>query len=389
MSVNIMKIVHVVPFYYPVIGGVENVAQTIAEYMASKGNDVYVLTYNRLRDGSENSLSYEETINNVHVIRVKPTFSWSHGTYSSELPGALRKLNPDLVHVHAWRHPHVFQVAKLKDELCFKAVLHGHAPFHKLSQIGVLTWSYHKVIDTVRKSCLKKYDWLIALTPHEKNILIKKFGIQEKKIVIIPNGIEKVDNRSEGSAPNSPVVLYLGRISRSKNVQLLVDAMKYASEERADMKLLLAGPDEGLIVKLKNRACTHHINIDYLSTVTEERKVELFKQCTIFAHPALYEPFGITLLEAQAFGKPCVITGDGGQIYVAPSGKTSMYALPNPKAFGAAISSMVTNVDLYKTLSANAKSWALSYLWSKILPEYDLLYDEMVKQSIREAQEVQ
>ncbi|MBS7610478.1 hypothetical protein KEJ19_08015 [Candidatus Bathyarchaeota archaeon] len=48
-----MRIVHVAPFYSPVIDSVENVARKAAEYIVSKGNKVYIVTYNWLRIGSE------------------------------------------------------------------------------------------------------------------------------------------------------------------------------------------------------------------------------------------------------------------------------------------------------------------------------------------------
>jgi glycosyltransferase involved in cell wall biosynthesis len=75
-----MRIVYVTPFYYPVVGGVEEVARRIAEYMASKGHDVYVLTYNRLRVYGNRSLPRKDTINNVEVIRIEPNIIWSYGT---------------------------------------------------------------------------------------------------------------------------------------------------------------------------------------------------------------------------------------------------------------------------------------------------------------------
>ena len=79
-----MKIIHVAPFYTPVIGGVEDVVRHIAEYMAAHGHEVYVITYNRLRKGGVGKLPREETINGVHVIRLKPTITWSHGPHSPE-----------------------------------------------------------------------------------------------------------------------------------------------------------------------------------------------------------------------------------------------------------------------------------------------------------------
>jgi hypothetical protein len=66
-----MRIIHVAPFYTPVIGGVEEVVRKIAEYTASRGYETYVVTYNRLRNGGVGSLPREEEINGVHVIRLK------------------------------------------------------------------------------------------------------------------------------------------------------------------------------------------------------------------------------------------------------------------------------------------------------------------------------
>jgi glycosyltransferase involved in cell wall biosynthesis len=61
-----MRIIHVAPFYTPVIGGVEEVVRKIAEYTASRGYETYVITYNRLRNSGIGSLPREED-----VIRLK------------------------------------------------------------------------------------------------------------------------------------------------------------------------------------------------------------------------------------------------------------------------------------------------------------------------------
>jgi len=370
-----MRIAHVAPFYHPVIGGVEKVVERVTEYMASKGNEVYVVTYNRLRVGGEGSLSREETINNVHIVRLKPNAMWSHGTYSTELPEVLRRLRPDVVHVHLWRHPHVFQVAKLKGRLGFKVVLHAHAPFHAFSQLGVATWLYHRAVDWLLKKALGRYDILIALTPHERSILVEKLGVQEEKVVIVPNGIDDgLVNSVRNTIREDPVVLYVGRISRSKNVDLLVKAMRYVRKEVVNAELVVAGPDEGLAVRLRDYGQTHDVSFQYLGVVSEKEKGRLYGECLVFTHPALYEPLGMTLLEAQAFGKPCVITGEGGQVYAAPPGRTSLHVKPNPKDFGKAISLLLNDRELYDKLSVNAKEWASRHSWSKILPKYDEVY---------------
>jgi glycosyltransferase involved in cell wall biosynthesis len=371
-----MKIVHVAPFYHPGVGGVEDVVKHVAEYMAGKGHEVYVVTYNRLRTGGIGSLPREEVINSVKVIRLKPAITWSHGSYSPELPQVIKALKPDIVHVHVWRHPHVFQIAKLKKTMGFKAILHGHAPFHRLSQLGIVTWTYHRLVDIFGKNYLKAYDIYVTLTKYESNI-IKGLGVNEDKIVIIPNGVD--DNRciiSDDFRVDNQV-LYLGRISKLKNVTLLLKAMKYVVKEVNDAKLLLAGPDEGLINDLLNYAKKHGISTRYLGEV-REMKHKLYLESTIYALPTLYEAFGITLLEAGIHGTPSVITGNGGQVEVAPPNLASLWAEPKTEKYGEAIITLLTNDGLRKRLGTQAREWAQRHVWGKILPRYEELYGKML-----------
>ncbi|MGB9622247.1 MAG: glycosyltransferase family 4 protein, partial [Candidatus Bathyarchaeia archaeon] len=371
-----MRVVHIAPFYHPVVGGVEDVIKHIAEYMANRGHEVYVVTYNRLRRSGFGSLPREEVINGVRIIRLRPSITWSHGTYSSKLPEVIKALKPDIVHVHVWRHPHVFQVSRLKEAMGFKAVLHGHAPFHKLNQLGVITWIYHKLVDALGRDYLKAYDVYISLTKHEASI-ITKLGISNEGIEIIPNGIEEDVCNIGGNAKADDQVLYLGRISRSKNISLLLRALRHVVKEVKSVRLVLAGPDEGLINGLLDYASRHNINVHYLGEVNEKSKHILYIESTLYALPSLYEPFGITLLEAETHGTPPVITGSGGQVEVAPPGLVSLWAKPMPEKYGEAIITLLVNESLRKRLGLQAREWAQQYLWSRILPRYEKLYREL------------
>jgi glycosyltransferase involved in cell wall biosynthesis len=373
-----VRIVHVAPFYAPVIGGVEEVVKRVAEFSAMHSYDVYVVTYNRLRQGGAGSLPRYENINGVHVVRLRPDFTWSHGSYSSELPIVLRELRPDIVHVHVWRHPHVFQIAKLRDLMKFKAVLHGHAPFHRLNQLGLITWAYHRLFDMFGRSCLRSYDRYIALTRHEAE-KVRRLGLSDK-VITISNGIEEDKCVVNESAKRYYEVLYLGRISRSKNLNLLVKAMTYVAENVKEAELILAGPDEGLAKSIVNYARMRNVRVRYLGQVSEEEKHKLYMESTIYALPSLYEPFGITLLEAGMHGAPAVITGEGGQLYVAPPNKTSLWAKPNPRDYAEAIATLLTDKKLREKLSQGAREWAQQFAWNKILPKYEELYNELANQ---------
>jgi len=371
-----MRIAHIAPFYAPVIGGVEEVVKRVAEYTASRGHETYVITYNRLRNNGTGSLPREEEINGVHVIRLKPDLTWSHGTYSSELPQAIKSLKPDAVHVHAWRHPHVFQAAQLRRKLEFKAVLHGHAPFHRLNQLGIITWTYHRLADTFGRGYLRAYDAYVALTPHEAE-RVRALGLADN-VVVIPNGVDE-DRCPSNDADRGHTVLYLGRISTSKNLDLLIKAMTRVAKEVREAELIMAGPDEGVAQRLIKYARERGVNARYLGQVGEEEKHRLYMTSAVYALPSIYEPFGITLLEAGIHGTPSAITGEGGQVYAAPPDKTSLRARPNPKDYADAITILLTDIGLWKKLSRGAREWAQQHIWSRILPKYEKLYNELTK----------
>jgi len=158
-----MRVVHVAPFYYPVKGGVETVVQKISEYLASKCNEVYVITYNRDRLKGKNIFKETEQINKVNVIRLPAQFTWSHGSYSNILLKVIRRIDPDIIHVHVWRHPHVFQLAKEK----FIKILQPYSPFYPISQVGLITFIYYKLIDNLFSSVIRKYN-IVAITPIEQ-----------------------------------------------------------------------------------------------------------------------------------------------------------------------------------------------------------------------------
>lgn len=379
-----MRIVHVAPFYHPVIGGVEEVVRRICEYMASKGNEVHVVTYNRARTGGTGYFPKEETINDVHIVRLKPNYVWSHGTYSSELPEVLKKLKPDFVHVHVWRHPHVFQVAKLKDRLGFKAVLHAHAPFHTFSQLGVATWFYHKLTDTLpwTRKALLLYDKVITLTPYEENLIVNAFKLDEDKVQVIPNFIEEKllekANKTflKHNSGESFQILYLGRISNDRNIALLFKAAKYLLRRGPEIEFTIAGPLENNVYRMlcRMKLC----NVKYVGLIYSlDQKVHLYLLADAFVNPTIYEAFGISLLEAQAFGLPCIITGVGGQLYAAPPHISSLWSEPSIKGLAETIVKLMFDNELYNKLSRGARTWAKIHNAKRILPLYEELYKEL------------
>jgi glycosyltransferase involved in cell wall biosynthesis len=270
----------------------------------------------------------------------------------------------------------VFQAAQLRRKLGFKAVLHGHAPFYRLNQLGIITWTYHRLADTFGRCYLRAYDAYIALTPHEAE-KVRALGLAGN-VVVIPNGVDE-DRCPSNNADRGHTALYLGRLSTSKNLDLLIKAMTRVAKEVRGAELIMAGPDEGIAQRLIKYARERGVNARYLGQVGEEEKHRLYMTSAVYALPSIYEGFGLTLLEAGIHGTPSAITGEGGQIYAAPPDKTSLWARPNPKDYADAITKLLTDMELWKKLSQGARQWAQQHIWSRILPKYEKLYNELTR----------
>jgi glycosyltransferase involved in cell wall biosynthesis len=80
-------------------------------------------------------------------------------------------------------------------------------------------------------------------------------------------------------------VLYLGRISRSKNLDLLAKSMVYVREEVGDVELVLAGPDEGLAAGIVEYSRRKGVKVRYLGPVTEGMKHKLYLRSSVYALP--------------------------------------------------------------------------------------------------------
>jgi glycosyltransferase involved in cell wall biosynthesis len=218
----------------------------------------------------------------------------------------------------------------------------------------------------------------IALTPYEAK-KVARFGLEKDKVIIIPNGVDEDRCRKDNVVSrNEGQVLYLGRVSKDKNVDLLVKAMTLVTKTVSKAFLILAGSDEGMAKNLIEYAKKKNIRLQYLGVVSEVAKHELYLKSYIYALPSLHEGFGITLLEAAQHGLPSVITGYGGQHYSAPPNIASIWAKPNPLDYAQGIIELLTDKNLWKKLSENAMKWSQNFLWSRILPKYEKLYNDLI-----------
>lgn len=119
------------------------------------------------------------------------------------------------------------------------------------------------------------------------------------------------------------IVLYLGRISRDKGIEDLLNA--FLTIERSNFKLLLVGPYEmelDGVSEQSEKIMLYHPRIFRFDFTNEPEKY--FSACDLFCLPSYREGFGTVILEAAAMKRPTVGTNIYGISDAIVDGETGL-----------------------------------------------------------------
>lgn len=178
--------------------------------------------------------------------------------------------------------------------------------------------------------------------------------------------------RRAGGRSDSTLLLYAGRLSPEKNLELLADTMRIlAADARRDYRLVLAGDGPRAAWLQAQARGELDGRFVFSGNLDRETLAACYASCDVFVHPNPREPFGIGPLEAMASGIPVVAPASGGVLEYADSGNAYL-AVPRPAAFAAAIRD-AAQADPEKIRAALAT--AREFHWPRVTRRYFELYD--------------
>ena len=148
----------------------------------------------------------------------------------------------------------------------------------------------------------------IAISRAQKDLHVR-MGIPAERIHVLPHFYE-VDPAQFIEAPGRDV-LFVGRLSKEKGVEQLLDAWKRT--DRGEAKLLLAGegPER---TALENKVAAEKIGgVEFLGFVAKEDQAALWKRAAFSVVPSIWqEPLGLVVFEAWERGRGVVVSDTGG-----------------------------------------------------------------------------
>jgi glycogen(starch) synthase len=215
------------------------------------------------------------------------------------------------------------------------------------------------------------------------------FDIDERRIVVIPNGIDPSELRPAGdlralrgefAQPSEKLVLFVGRLVYEKGFQLALDALPGVVERVENVRFLVAGSgthEEKLKAQSERLGLSAHGS--FLGWIGDDVLHSLYRIADLCVVPSIYEPFGLVALEAMASGCPCIVADTGGLREVVPVGERVGLRFNGGDAehLGVMIERLLVDEPLRERLVTEASEHVLRFDWDDIAQQTRGVYGQL------------
>ncbi|SNS14511.1 Glycosyltransferase involved in cell wall bisynthesis [Humidesulfovibrio mexicanus] len=162
-------------------------------------------------------------------------------------------------------------------------------------------------------------------------------GIGAERIVVHPRGVDAERFRPDRQGAffrdlgleRQFKLLYVGRVSREKSLDVLAEAFRLVHAHRPDARLVVVG--DGPYLE-EMRAATADLPVVFTGYLSGEALAQAYAGSDLFVFPSATDTFGNVVLEAQASGLPVVVTSAGGPREAMQPGRTGLVVEPGDPA---------------------------------------------------------
>ncbi|MGO9883323.1 MAG: glycosyltransferase [Solirubrobacteraceae bacterium] len=197
---------------------------------------------------------------------------------------------------------------------------------------------------------------------------LRELGVADRRIGRWDRGVdlERFDPalRTPGLLPAGGInVLYAGRLTREKGVDLLADAFESARLREPRLHLVLAGggPEEEALRGRLGRHAT------FLGWLGGEDLARAYASADAFMFASRTDTFGQVILEAQASGLPVIAVDEGGPASLIVDGETGLLALAEPDALADSLLTVTQSPLVAERLGKSALAVVRERTWEASL----------------------
>ena len=366
---------------YPTYGGSGIVATELGMSLANKGYEVHFISSNlpaRLDITNPNIFFHKVNVQTYPLFQYQPYDI----ALSSMIYRVVNLYKLDLLHAHyAIPYAYAAFTAKqmLKEEgkdIPLVTTLHGT----DITLVGQHPSYKHAVEFSINQS-----DTITSVSESLKKDTLQIFNIK-KEIKVITNFIDNTEfdefnacSRKQFATNDEKILIHVSNLRPVKRIIDVLEIFKDV-EKHVKSKLIIIGegPDMEKVNEFLEENPHLISKIRLLGKVNDLYRI--LQLSDLFLLPSEQESFGLAALEAIAAQTPVISSNAGGIPEVNIQGETGYLAeIGNVKAMSNYAIKLLSNDDLLQEMKNNAKKQAIKFDLKNILPLYEQMYDETLR----------
>jgi glycosyltransferase involved in cell wall biosynthesis len=369
-------------------GGGEKNFYEISKREATLGNDVSVLT---CRFPGQPSTDF---IDGVKIYRIglsrEPNIGGALKSFYHILNYILQtgikaiKIKPDIIHCNTYLPVYAGYMASKLNKVPLVTTFHDIYGLKRwIESQNSIFWGFLGHMATVIASRLH-HDRFFSVSPQTKQKLMN-LGVSEKKIYVIPNGVDLklFDSIQIREVPNQ--VLYVGRLVNYKNVDWLVKAFSEVVKEipTAKLKIVGDGPERKNLVRIVNKlGLESHVIFTGVTSNYDDVACH-FKESSIFVLPSTLEGEGIVIKEAMAAQLPFIAmnVATSGVLSLLKNGENGLLLEPGqPSLIAKKIIQLLQDKEMRIKMGLFGRKFVDNCDWDIIAKRVLESYQELVQE---------
>jgi len=350
---------------HPQAGGAEVYTHEIARRLVARGHRVTLVT------SRPPGLPEEEVIDGVRIVRRGGrlgVYLWAYRMYRWLTREEKYDLVVDEVNTIPFMTPlyvrePVFMLIHQLCKDCYKDYFHPVVyPFG---------WTVEKLLHKLyarytRKGRVRR---VITVSRDSMEDLVS-LGYPPDRIEIVYNGLdlERIRAHCPREKKYDKLAVYIGRVSRYKRLEDLLEAWRLVEERVPEARLVVAGrPNPKYKARLEDLARRLGLErAEIRGPLREEEKYRLLGEAGVFAYTSRREGWGRSVLEAAACGVPAVAYNVPGLREAVVHGRTGLLVeLGDVEGLGRAISRLLLDVGEAARMGREAREYASRFTWEE------------------------
>jgi len=380
------------------LGGITYNVTYLSKYMAPEYETMLIGGDKEPDEDSSTFIPEQLGLKPILIPEMKRAISWKDDKAAyNRIKQIIQEFKPDIVHTHASKAGAVGRLAAFNQKVPVVVhTFHGHV-FH--SYFGAAKTQVYK---SVERYLAKKSSAIIAISDKQKHELTQVYKIAPpEKTHVINLGFDldkfkegKEEKRADFRAhylldDDEIALVIIGRLAPIKNHELFLNCFKNVAE-KSNKKLRAFIVGDGETHERLEEYC-RALHLDYTNFTTDKRKAPItftswitnvdwpLAGCDIVCLTSFNEGTPVSLIEAQAAGKPVITTNVGGVRDVVSDKTGFLVENKDEAAFTEKLLLLIEDADLRNRMSANG--WEIvgkQFHYNRLVKDMKQLYSKLL-----------